>query len=94
MVTPVRRAARFVTKMRELRNADPENTFVVFSGDAFNPSLISSVSKGTQMVPCLNALNIDVALFGATTSTLCIPHPCGQHAVDSPLIALRRQPRL
>eukprot|EP00038_Savillea_parva_P032006 m.92815 g.92815 ORF g.92815 m.92815 type:complete len:978 (+) comp9975_c0_seq2:72-3005(+) len=61
---PVGGAARFVTKLRELRAKDPDKTLCCFSGDAFNPSLISTVSKGAQMVPCLNATGIDVALFG------------------------------
>ena len=57
------RAARFVTKVREVRaRVGADKSVCVFSGDAFSPSLISTVSKGAQMVPVLNSLDIDVAL--------------------------------
>jgi 5'-nucleotidase len=36
----------------------------VFSGDAFNPSLESSVTKGAHMVPVLNNIGTDVAAVG------------------------------
>lgn len=35
-----------------------------FSGDAFNPSLESSVTKGKHMVPALNAIKTSVACLG------------------------------
>lgn len=35
-----------------------------FSGDAFNPSLESSVTKGKHMVPILNAVKTDAACLG------------------------------
>lgn len=35
-----------------------------FSGDAFNPSLESSVTKGRHMVPILNAIKTSVACLG------------------------------
>lgn len=58
------RAARFVTKVREVRaRVGADKSVCVFSGDAFSPSLISTVSKGAQMVPVLNSLDIDVALY-------------------------------
>jgi len=37
---------------------------VLFSGDAFNPSLLSTVTKGKQMVPILNSFNINTACVG------------------------------
>ena len=65
---PVGGAARFVTLIRNIKSAaaaagraDP---VVVFSGDAFNPSMMSTVTKGKQMVPCLNNMKCDVALVG------------------------------
>ena len=36
----------------------------LFSGDAFNPSLESSVTKGAHMVPVLNAIGTDCACVG------------------------------
>jgi len=37
---------------------------VLFSGDAFNPSLMSTVTKGKHMVPILNELGVGCAVFG------------------------------
>eukprot|EP00656_Telonema_subtile_P042859 TRINITY_DN4881_c0_g1_i6.p1 TRINITY_DN4881_c0_g1~~TRINITY_DN4881_c0_g1_i6.p1 ORF type:complete len:547 (-),score=137.40 TRINITY_DN4881_c0_g1_i6:196-1836(-) len=43
------------------RGVDP---LVLFSGDCFNPSIMSTVTKGAQMVPVLNAVGVDVACYG------------------------------
>ncbi|KAJ5929925.1 hypothetical protein N7466_005418 [Penicillium verhagenii] len=40
------------------------NLMTFFSGDAFNPSLESSVTKGRHMVPFLNNIGTDVACLG------------------------------
>ncbi|KAF8421489.1 Metallo-dependent phosphatase-like protein [Tirmania nivea] len=65
---PVGGAARFVSLADYYREA-PEfaslpklTTF--FSGDAFNPSLESSVTKGRHMVPIMNRIKTDVACLG------------------------------
>lgn len=65
---PVGGIARFVTRVRELKQeavsrGEPE-AMCLFSGDAFNPSLTSTVTKGRHMVPALNAVGIDVACYG------------------------------
>jgi len=65
---PVGGIARFVTRIQQLRNeavarGEPK-AIVLFSGDAFNPSLTSTVTKGTHMVPALNAIGIEIACFG------------------------------
>ena len=46
----------------EFTGQPPLVTF--FSGDAFNPSLESSVTKGRHMVPVLNKIGTDVACLG------------------------------
>ena len=56
-------AARFCTRLKSMR-ADGENPLVLFSGDAFAPSIMSTVTKGKQMPPCLNSLGIHTAVFG------------------------------
>eukprot|EP00931_Biecheleriopsis_adriatica_P038098 TRINITY_DN2184_c0_g1_i1.p1 TRINITY_DN2184_c0_g1~~TRINITY_DN2184_c0_g1_i1.p1 ORF type:complete len:1777 (-),score=465.99 TRINITY_DN2184_c0_g1_i1:6-5336(-) len=65
---PVGGIARFVTKMNELKAesvARGENEAVVlFSGDAFNPSLTSTTTYGKHMVPALNAIGIHTACYG------------------------------
>ncbi|CAG8484242.1 16332_t:CDS:2 [Racocetra persica] len=62
---PVGGAARFATVVKEFRkNYGIENSYVFFSGDAFNPSVESSISKGLHMVPSLNDYGIDAACLG------------------------------
>ncbi|CAG8700457.1 11987_t:CDS:2, partial [Dentiscutata heterogama] len=62
---PVGGAARFATAIKEFRESyGGENSCIFFSGDAFNPSVESSVSKGTHMVPAMNAFGIDAACLG------------------------------
>jgi len=58
---PVGGAARFKTAIQRLSDRDP---LVIFSGDAFNPALMSSVTNGRQMVPVLNALGVHCAVYG------------------------------
>ncbi|GMH75889.1 hypothetical protein TL16_g06902 [Triparma laevis f. inornata] len=61
-------AARFVSKVKEIyeevESASGTQPLVLFSGDAFNPSLMSTITKGKQMVPVLNSSKIDVACMG------------------------------
>ncbi|KAF2261954.1 5'-nucleotidase-like protein [Lojkania enalia] len=65
---PVGGVARFQTLVNYYRNDEkfkgqPE-LLTFFSGDAFNPSLESSVTKGSHMVPILNGIGTDVACVG------------------------------
>ncbi|KAG9290588.1 hypothetical protein G9A89_020958 [Geosiphon pyriformis] len=66
---PVGGAARFATAVQNFRKQyEVDTSCVLFSGDAFNPSIESSISKGQHMfyrkIPALNELGIDVASFG------------------------------
>ncbi|KAK5133564.1 hypothetical protein LTR08_007603 [Meristemomyces frigidus] len=65
---PVGGIARFKTLctyyQTHTRFADLPHCLTFFSGDAFNPSLESSVTKGKHMVPALNTLNTTVACLG------------------------------
>eukprot|EP00882_Tetradesmus_deserticola_P031535 GHRQ01035664.1.p1 GENE.GHRQ01035664.1~~GHRQ01035664.1.p1 ORF type:complete len:184 (+),score=62.10 GHRQ01035664.1:257-808(+) len=63
---PVGGAARFVHKAKELVAAagGPERCLVLFSGDAFNPSLMSTMTQGKQMVPVLKAAGVQAACVG------------------------------
>lgn len=56
---PVGGAARFASVLKSYKDAR-----VVFSGDAFNPSMLSTAFKGAQMVPVLNELEVQVAVLG------------------------------
>eukprot|EP00735_Rhodelphis_limneticus_P011357 TRINITY_DN4444_c0_g1::TRINITY_DN4444_c0_g1_i1::g.7254::m.7254 TRINITY_DN4444_c0_g1::TRINITY_DN4444_c0_g1_i1::g.7254 ORF type:complete len:930 (-),score=263.40,sp/P29240/5NTD_DIPOM/25.46/4e-33,5_nucleotid_C/PF02872.13/1.3e-33,EF-hand_7/PF13499.1/3.4e-13,EF-hand_1/PF00036.27/2.1e-05,EF-hand_1/PF00036.27/0.009,EF-hand_6/PF13405.1/2.5e-05,EF-hand_6/PF13405.1/0.43,EF-hand_8/PF13833.1/0.34,EF-hand_8/PF13833.1/0.00049,EF-hand_5/PF13202.1/0.0098,EF-hand_5/PF13202.1/0.21,Metallophos/PF00149.23/0.0064,SP len=58
---PVGGASRFATSLKSFQS---ENPLLLFSGDAFSPSLMSTVTKGKQMVPVLNQLAINYALIG------------------------------
>lgn len=65
---PVGGIARFQTVVHQYRHGEefkgqPE-LLTFFSGDAFNPSLESSVTKGSHMVPILNNIGTDVACVG------------------------------
>ncbi|KAI8055652.1 Metallo-dependent phosphatase-like protein [Syncephalis plumigaleata] len=65
---PVGGAARFYTALQQASSfVEPvslDKALVLFSGDLFNPSIESSVTKGKHMVPVVNKLNIDVACYG------------------------------
>ncbi|EFX89030.1 hypothetical protein DAPPUDRAFT_304700 [Daphnia pulex] len=58
---PVGGAARFCTAFKSFSHLHP---LVLFSGDVFAPSFMSTFTKGEQMVPVLNALNIQCAVYG------------------------------
>lgn len=62
-IEPVGGAARFCAKVKSLytENCTP---LVLFSGDIFNPSIMSTVTKGVHMVPVLKALNVNTCCFG------------------------------
>ncbi|KIV91536.1 hypothetical protein PV10_06065 [Exophiala mesophila] len=65
---PVGGIARFQSVVNYYRSderfKDQPNLLTFFSGDAFNPSLESSVTKGSHMVPVLNNIGTDVACVG------------------------------
>ncbi|TKA75911.1 hypothetical protein B0A49_04172 [Cryomyces minteri] len=75
---PVGGIARFQSICNYYRNDEafaalPE-LLTLFSGDAFNPSLESSVTKGSHMVPVLNALGTDCACVGNHDLDFGVPH--------------------
>ncbi|KAI0473198.1 Metallo-dependent phosphatase [Xylariaceae sp. FL0804] len=65
---PVGGAARFMTLVNHYRDdaqfRGQPHLLTLFSGDAFNPSLESSVTKGDHMVPLLNNIGTDAAALG------------------------------
>eukprot|EP00968_Pinguiococcus_pyrenoidosus_P026713 scaffold7328_cov314-Pinguiococcus_pyrenoidosus.AAC.52 len=61
---PVGGAARMVGLMRRFYTARNPPPLVLFSGDAFAPSIMSTVLKGVQMPPVLNQFDIQVACIG------------------------------
>lgn len=65
---PVGGIARFMTVCKEYQEGDrfqdQPACLTLFSGDAFNPSLESSITKGSHMVPILNEIKTDCAALG------------------------------
>ncbi|VDP75607.1 unnamed protein product [Echinostoma caproni] len=57
-------AARFTAAFTELRSRVPENTLLLFSGDALSPSSLSMTTEGSHMIDVLNRLNLDCAVIG------------------------------
>lgn len=58
---PVGGAARFSYAIKSFSD---ENPLILFSGDIFAPSIMSTFTKGEQMIPVLNAFNVHCAVFG------------------------------
>ncbi|KAH7642407.1 5' nucleotidase-like protein [Dermatophagoides farinae] len=58
---PVGGAARFVNALHQFDHLDP---LILFSGDIIAPSIMSSFTKGEQMLPVLERCNVHCALFG------------------------------
>lgn len=56
-------AARLATLIERLVSSQA-NPLVLFSGDAFNPSAMSTVTKGKHLVPVLNSLHTAVTVMG------------------------------
>ena len=54
----------FKAKLEELRQQYGQNTLLLFSGDAFSPSILSRNKQGWQMVKALNSLKIDASCYG------------------------------
>lgn len=71
---PVGGAARFQTLLDQYKTCPAyeglPNVQTIFSGDAFSPSIESSISKGRHMVPFLNRTGIDVACLGVSGHVL------------------------
>jgi len=65
---PVGGYARFQTLVNYYKNdarfKDHTKLLTFFSGDAFNPSIESSITKGSHMVPVLNNIGTDVSCVG------------------------------
>ncbi|KAH8274633.1 hypothetical protein KR026_008794 [Drosophila bipectinata] len=58
---PVGGAARFATAIKSYAHLNP---LVLFSGDAFSPSMLSTFTQGEQMIPVLNSVGTHCAVFG------------------------------
>ncbi|KAJ8710361.1 hypothetical protein PYW07_009727 [Mythimna separata] len=58
---PVGGALRFSTAVKAMQHLNP---LVLFSGDVFSPSMLSTFTKGEQMVPVLNEIGTHCAVFG------------------------------
>ncbi|KAF9001947.1 Metallo-dependent phosphatase-like protein [Cyathus striatus] len=73
---------QFAALMDDLRNRWPvtengkKDGLTLFSGDLFSPSVESSVTRGSHMVPVINELAPDVSLTGNHDFDFGYPHLC------------------
>ncbi|KAH7107747.1 Metallo-dependent phosphatase [Auriculariales sp. MPI-PUGE-AT-0066] len=65
---------QFAQRLASLRGQDADRTLVLFSGDVFSPSVESSVTRGSHMVPVMNALAPDVTVTGNHDCDFGFPH--------------------
>ena len=67
---PAGGAGRFQTIVNYYRDdekfKDQVKMITVFSGDAYNPSTESAVTRGGHMVPILNNIGTDIACVGVS----------------------------
>lgn len=56
--------ATLKTMIRELRNQNPGNTFLIDGGDCFQGSGVAALSKGKALVPLMNHLGYNLMLPG------------------------------
>ncbi|KAG8194114.1 hypothetical protein JTE90_003053 [Oedothorax gibbosus] len=58
---PVGGASRFCTALKSFSDLEP---LILFSGDIFAPSIMSTFTKGEQMIPVLNSCGVHCAVYG------------------------------
>jgi len=58
---PVGGATRFAAAVKKY---SPLNPIVLFSGDVFNPSVTSTVTKGKHMIPVMHQLKVQASVVG------------------------------
>lgn len=54
-------ADRFATLVKSFKEQEP---LILFSGDLWSPSKLSTIFKGEQLVQIMNSINIDAAALG------------------------------
>lgn len=65
---------------------------VLFSGDVFSPSVESSVTRGSHMVPVMNAIGPDVSLTGEFLTHSTLPSVSERAQATTTLISVTRFP--
>eukprot|EP00906_Rhabdomonas_costata_P025054 RCo035903 len=61
---PVGGAARFASAVASVSSSSGAPPLVLFSGNAFKPSILSIVTCGRHFPPCLNNLGVQAACLG------------------------------
>eukprot|EP00906_Rhabdomonas_costata_P004930 RCo007396 len=56
--------SRLATVVAQKRAEFGEQLLVLFSGDTFSPSLLSTLMRGQQVLPVFQALQVDAGMFG------------------------------
>jgi len=62
VMEPLGSASRFATIVKQYRR--DWDSLLLFSGDCFNPSRLSTVTKGKHVSPVLKALRVDCGVYG------------------------------
>ncbi|GFZ51509.1 hypothetical protein JCM24511_09276 [Saitozyma sp. JCM 24511] len=62
------------TTDKDKDNGKAKEGLVLFAGDVFNPSVESAVTRGSHMVPVMNALKVDCACVGNHDFDFGFPH--------------------
>ncbi|PIA14247.1 Metallo-dependent phosphatase, partial [Coemansia reversa NRRL 1564] len=72
---PIGGASRFTSLVHSLQDVkDAAPTLTLFSGDAYFPSLESTISRGEHMLQVLNLLNIDASVLGNHEFDMGVEH--------------------
>jgi S-sulfosulfanyl-L-cysteine sulfohydrolase len=56
--------AHLSTALKKMKQENPENTFLIDTGDMFQGSMLSTKTKGEALIPVLNELDYDMYLPG------------------------------
>ena len=56
--------APFMTLLRPRSGRRNPNTITTFGGDLLSPSILSGLTKGTQMIELANAIGVEIAVLG------------------------------
>lgn len=57
-------AAQFVRLFQDTRAGWKEDGLALFSGDVFSPSVESTITRGSHLVPLLNTLSLTASIIG------------------------------
>jgi 5'-nucleotidase len=93
---PLGSATRFATIAKQYRKQ--WDSLLLFSGDCFNPSRLSTVTKGRHVAPVMKALRVDCAVYGnhdfdfGPDELVKLAKDCGMPWVMTNVVDTRKDP--